>query len=425
MRILMTMFGWADGGGGTILPRQLAKDLVRRGHEVTVVYAAVPPLPNAGPYAVNEHSDDGVALVGIHNRPTPFLDDRAPARELHDPTTVAIFAAVLRAVRPDVVHYHNFLGLSAGITGPVADSGVPSCSSTHNFWAVCPTLYLQLPGLVVCGGVAADGANCLQCTRSSEPGSAYVARRDRLRETLTHDVDLCLVPSFAVREVFTANGYPADWLRVVRLGNPRAERLWQQVGQARPAGVQRPLRFGFLGSVLPIKGVHLLVGAAQALRGELEVHIHGDGPAEYVDALRRLDARGVVRFHGGYDETTLALRLQAIDVGVVPSTCLDQAPLVIDELQAARVPVLGARIGGIPDHVQADAGRLFAAGDMAALAIVMQQVLDAPARAAAWQQNLLPPPTFARYVDNVLDVYRELQARPRQPKTPSPREAKA
>lgn len=424
MRILMTMFGWADSGGGTILPRQLAKDLARRGHDVTVVYAAVPPLPDAGPYEVREHSEDGVALVGIHNRPAPFLDDKAPARELHDPTTVAIFAAVLRAVRPDVVHCHNFLGLSAGIAGEAAASGVPTVYSTHNFWAVCPTLYLQLPGLVVCGGVAPDGANCLQCTRSSEPGSAYVARRDRLRETLTHDVDVCLVPSVAVREVFVANGYPAEWLRVLRLANSRAERLWQQVGQARPAGVHRPLRFGFLGSVLPIKGVHLLVGAAQALRGEFEVHVHGDGPAEYVDALRRLDGRGVVRFHGGYDAASLAAHLQALDVGVVPSTCLDQAPLVIDELQAARVPVLGARIGGIPDYVQADAGRLFAAGDMAALAIQMQQVLDDPARVAAWRQNLLPPPTFARYVDDVLDVYGELQQR-RRPNAANPREAKA
>lgn len=409
MRILKTMFGWTEGGGGTLFPRLVAKELVSRGHTVQVVYAALPPLPNQGPYALREHVDDGVRLLGIHNRPTPFLDAAAPGREVHDSQPVGIVAGVVRSFRPDVVHFHNFLGLSAGITQPVAAAGVPSCLHAHNFWAVCPTLYLQLPGLEVCGGVAPDGANCLRCTASREPGSSFVARRERLREALVRDVGLCLPASAAVREVFVANGYPAEWLRILRLGNAQAESVWRQVGSSRSPGVGRPLRFGFLGSVLPIKGVHLLVGAAQALRGACEVHVHGDGPPDYVDALRRLDQRRIVHFHGSYDAASLPARVAALDVGVVPSTCIDHSPLVIGELQAARVPVLGANIGGIPDYLQADAGELFRAGDMAALAIAMQRLLDEPSRVVAWQRKLLPPRSFAGYVDDLLGVYHELR----------------
>jgi glycosyltransferase involved in cell wall biosynthesis len=415
MRILMTMFGWAETGGGTIFPRLIARELAARGHDVLVVYAAQVPLAGAGAYATRAHDEDGVQLLAIHNRPTLFLDDKAPARELHDPEPVRIVEAAVRTFRPDLVHFHNFLGLSAGIAAVARAHGVPSCCSLHNFWALCPTLYLQLPGLQVCGGVAADGANCLACTSADLPGANFVARAERIRDALVGGVDLCLPGSVAVQHVLQQHGYPAAWLRVLRLQNPRAERLHAEVGRRRTPGVATPLRFGFLGSVLPIKGVHLLVGAAQALRGECEVHVHGDGPRDYLDALRRLDAKGRVRFHGAFDAESLPRAVAGFDVGVVPSVCLDHSPQVIGEMQAAGVPVLGARIGGIPEYVQADAGALFAAGDMADLAIAMQRLLDTPQTVLDWQRRLRPPPTFAGYVDELLSIYQDLQARRPRP----------
>ncbi|MBL8753738.1 MAG: glycosyltransferase [Planctomycetes bacterium] len=406
----MTMFGWAETGGGTIFPRLIARELAERGHAVQVVYAAQEPLSGAGPYATRAHDDGGVRLLAIHNRPTPFLDDRAPARELHDPEPVRLVDEAVRSFRPDLVHFHNFLGLSAGIAAAVRARGVASCCSLHNFWALCPTLYLQLPALEVCAGVAADGANCLACTRAEIPGTHYVARAERIRAALVENVGLCLPGSAAVRDTLRAHGYPDAWMRVLPLQNPRAERLHAEVGRQRAAGVATPLRFGFLGSVLPIKGVHLLVGAAQALRGECEVHVFGDGPRDYLDAMRRLDTRRRVRFHGAFDAATLPRAVAAFDVGVVPSVCLDHSPQVIGEMQAAGVPVLGARIGGIPEYVQPGAGELFAPGDMAALAIAMQRLLDAPQRVVDWQRRLRPPPSFAGYVDELLSIYQELLA---------------
>lgn len=410
MRLLMTMFGWADRGGGTIFPRQLARTLQARGHDVCVVYAGVGPLVGQGPYAVHEHHESGVRLVGIHNRPTPFLDERAPARELHDPEVVRLVQRELATWRPDVVHYHNFLGLSAGITGAVHEAGVPSCYTPYNFWLVCPTLYLTLPDLSVCGGVDAAGANCLRCTRADGPGSAYVARRDRLRETIGAHVGPVLATSANVRDVLLANGHAPAQVRLLPLANERAERLWREVGAMRRPGVPGPLRVGFVGSVLPIKGVHVLVAAAQRLRGAFEVHVHGEGPADYLAALRTLDRAGVVRWHGGFADERQAALLAALDVGVVPSVCLDHSPLVIDEWQAARVPVVGARIGGIPDYVQAGASALFAAGDPDALAACLQPLVDEPARVAAWQARLVAPRPFAAYVDALQATYEELLA---------------
>lgn len=408
MRILMTMFGWADRGGGTIFPRQLAKTLRARGHDVAVVYAAIAPLPGQPPYTVREAVEDGVRLFALHNRPTPFLDDKEPARELHDPEVARVMRNVLAAERPEVVHFHNFLGLSLGIAHVAREAGVPTCYTPYNFWLVCPTLYLTLPDLSVCAGVDAAGANCLRCTRAAQPGAAYVARRDRLREGLAANVGPCLVTSTSVRDVLLANGHDPAQLRLLPLANERAERLWREVGERRRPGVHGPLRIGFAGSVLPIKGVHVLVAAAQRLRGAFEVHVHGETATDYLAALRALDRAGVVRFHGPFGDGEHAAVVAGIDVGVVPSICLDHSPLVVDEWQAARVPVVGARIGGIPDYVQPAAGALVPAGDVAALAASLQRLIDEPQRVVEWQQRLAPPPPAAAYVEALEALYRDL-----------------
>src|SRR2546423_1782363 len=65
-RILLTSFGFEDSGGGTTVPRVVAKELVNRGWDVTVFHAATKPHPSGEPYAVSETEVDGVRLIGVH-----------------------------------------------------------------------------------------------------------------------------------------------------------------------------------------------------------------------------------------------------------------------------------------------------------------------------------------------------------------------
>jgi Glycosyl transferase 4-like domain len=106
-RILLTAFGWEDAGGGTIVPRQLALELARRGWDVTVFHAAVPRIEGAPAYTIREWQDRGVRLIGVFNRPHGLLDLGHPEREVDDPPITRAFAAALDRLRPDVVHFHK------------------------------------------------------------------------------------------------------------------------------------------------------------------------------------------------------------------------------------------------------------------------------------------------------------------------------
>lgn len=412
MRILMSMFGWQDSGGGTIMPRQTALDLQARGHEVMVIYAAVPQLPGEPAYTVREHSEAGVRLIGIHNRPAVFLDAHAPRREAHDPEIRRIFEDYLEAFQPDVVHYHNFLGLSLAIADPVWERGLPNFYTPYNFWLLCPTLYLNLPDLSLCRGVNASGSNCLQCTRAPLPGAEYVWRRDQLRRLYSERIGACLATSICVRDLLLENGYSSERVELFQLANGRAAKIWQAVGAQRAPGVAQRIQIGFTGQVVPIKGVHILVQAAQHLQGDFEVVIHGGGPDTYMAYLKQLDTRGVVRFAGYFDDADHADLLAQMHLAVVPSVCFDHSPLVISEFLAARIPVIGADIGGIPDYIPEGCGQLYPAEQPEALAAVLQALIDQPEQIEAMQARISEPPSFADYVAALETRYAQALAAP-------------
>jgi hypothetical protein len=117
---MMTAFGWADSGGGTTVPRLAAKELARRGWDVTVFHAAVGLTPTRSPYETLEWEEDGVRLVGVHNRPHGIFDLGRPDRELDDPPISALFEAALDRLKPDVVHFHNLHNLGASLIDQVA-----------------------------------------------------------------------------------------------------------------------------------------------------------------------------------------------------------------------------------------------------------------------------------------------------------------
>ncbi|HLU39385.1 MAG TPA: glycosyltransferase, partial [Planctomycetota bacterium] len=104
--------------------------------------------------------------------------------------------------------------------------------------------------------------------------------------------------------------------------------------------------------------------------------------------------------------------LALVDVVVVPSVWDDCAPLVVAEALAARAPVVGSRIGGIPDFVRdGENGLLFAPGDATDLARCLRAFADDPGLLGRLQRGIAPPPGFGGYVDAVRAVYAEVAAR--------------
>jgi glycosyltransferase involved in cell wall biosynthesis len=145
---------------------------------------------------------------------------------------------------------------------------------------------------------------------------------------------------------------------------------------------ERRLRVGFVGRLIPHKGVDVLIDAL-AMDDRLDADIYGAGPEADRLAARAAD-RGVadrVTFHGFAEDSSLPAVFTTFDVLAVPSVpvpgWLEQFGRVVVEAQASGVPAVASASGALPEVV-GDAGLLVPPGDAAALCAALVRVLEEP-----------------------------------------------
>jgi len=408
-RLLMTAFGWNDPGGGTTVPRLAAKELARRGWEVTVFHAAVKPAPGEPAYHVAEWEEDGVRLLGVHNRAHGLWDREQPLRELDDPPITAAFAEALDRLAPDVVHFHNLHNLGAALIDQAAARGVPSWFTTHNYWLICPRAYLMTADGTICAGPG-DGRRCATCTGSRAPDD-NARRLAEVRARVSRGVTGVLAVSDAVRRTLLGAGYPAELVDVVRQGMPHDTEIWERLGRDRAPGrvaaaADGPLTVAFLGSAYPHKGPQLLVEAAQRVDAPLRVRIHGEVPDVFAPELRALDARGLCTLEGAFATGELCDVLAGVDVAVLPSMWWDCAPLAAAECLAGRVPLVVPRLGGLAEAVRDEVdGLVVDPLSPDALAAALSRLASEDGLLERLQAGIEPPYAFGAYVDELEACY--------------------
>lgn len=410
-RLMITAFGWNDSGGGTTVPRLTAKELARRGWDVTVFHAAVPPTDSRIPYEIVESVEDHVRLIGVHNRPHGLFDLGNPRRELDDPPITAAFADALDRLRPDVVHFHNLHNLGAALIGEAAVRGLPSFFTTHNYWLICPRAYLLNERGSICPGPA-DGARCAACTGNQDE-AGYRERLQAVRGRAESGLTRILAVSDAVRRALVGAGYQPEMIDVVRQAMPHEQTIWETVGRHRTGRrLGERLTVAFVGSASPHKGPQLLVEAAQRTKEPVRVRIIGEVPAQFAEELLSLDARGIVELHGSFSPSELPRLLAGVDAAVLPSMWWDCAPLVAAECMAARLPLLVPRLGGLPEVVTDGLdGLTFAGLDADDLARALDRLASEPGLLERLQNSIEPPRAFTDYVDELEAYYGGERAR--------------
>jgi glycosyltransferase involved in cell wall biosynthesis len=403
---MLTSFGWNDSGGGTMVPRYVAKELSRRGWDVSVFHAAVGKTETGIPYEIREWDEDGVHLIGVFNRPHGLLDLGNPRREVDDPPITQAFGEALDRFKPDVVHFHNLHNLGSALLDQTSTRGIPAYFSTHNYWLACPRNYLFKTDLALCAGPGNRGGDCASCVGSSDV-AGYQFRQAEIRSRFSRSINACLAVSDAVRQTLIATGYPAEMIDVVRQGVPSADATWEQLGRNRAFGrVGDRLTVAFFGSAYPHKGPQLLVEAAQLMRQRVRVLMHGEISPQFAEALRVLDRRGVVELRGAFSPSELPSLLADVDVAVLPSMWWDCAPLMAGECLAGRVPVVAARMGGLMEAVTDERdGLLFNGRSAADLARQLDRLASERGLLERLQSQIEAPRSFSAYVDDLEAYY--------------------
>jgi glycosyltransferase involved in cell wall biosynthesis len=413
--------------GVEVYTLRLAQALADRGHEVRVL-AAVHDLA-AAPYTVRQRVHEGVAvteIVNVHHRGTLEAT-------YSDPALDAAASSVLRELRPQCVHFQHVINLSTGLLGQARAAGARVVFTLHDYWLSCPRDGLRMrEDLALC--TAVDHRTCARCLAGSpylvpplqrglagaargvgvgrhlhrlhdlaprvteamlgwlrwvSPGGAEgldagMDRRAAAVRRALENVDLFLAPTDFARDRAIEFGAPADKVRLFPYG------VLRRAPRVRHEGLRH--RFGFMGTLAPHKGAHVLVEAFRALADPaLTLDVYGSLTVQpaYVASLRRAangDSR--IRLRGPFAEGEQDRVLESLDTLVVPSVWWENSPLVVIEALAAGLPVIASRTGGVPELVPESAGILVPPGDPAAL----REALAAVASGARFAGGHAPLP---------------------------------
>jgi glycosyltransferase involved in cell wall biosynthesis len=188
--------------------------------------------------------------------------------------------------------------------------------------------------------------------------------------------------SAGARARMLRRGVPASRLSVLpQLGLDFARYASGDPSRARAAGappaVGAPV-IGFLGRVVPEKGVDVLVEALEPMDARLLVVGNGVARAA-LEARTARWAIGKATFVGGVASAAVPDYLACMDVLVLPSRTTEgwaeQFGHVLIEAMAAGVPVVGSSSGAIPEVI-GEAGVVFPEGDARALRARLAGLLD-------------------------------------------------
>jgi glycosyltransferase involved in cell wall biosynthesis len=125
----------------------------------------------------------------------------------------------------------------------------------------------------------------------------------------------------------------------------------------KPSGV---LRIGYMGNINYSKGLGVAVRELAPLLTEKKVtlavygHPYDQGYYDEIKTASRRFPPGAVELHGRYRNTFEELWriFSSFDVLVFPSVWEENAPLVVREALLAGRPVIGSRLGGVPEIVK-------------------------------------------------------------------------
>lgn len=273
---------------------------------------------------------------------------------------------IVRAVRPDIVHFHLTIGLGVEFYRRFADLGVPYIISLHDYYLYCPRITMMDSTNEDCGGP--ERVKCERCVGVLDQidllrrgarklalplpriRSSSVTRRNAVIAGFFSKADRVLAVSGRVEELFR-DVYPDARYMTSHIGSASA------LVNRSPPTPSDVLRVTALGTLSKYKGAEVLAAIAGRLPPD-RVHVRFFGR---VDESRwgRLAEEAGIELRGAYAPEDLPQIMAETDVGVMVPVWEDNAPQVVMEFLNYGVPVVATSMGGIPDFVNPTNGLLF------------------------------------------------------------------
>lgn len=354
MKVLLVNKFLYPRGGDAVCTFDTGRLLAHNGHDVSYWGMAHPSNP---PLRHNDLFADYLDL----SRPSGFYQRLRTARTiLYSRKAMFKIDEFIQRERPDIVHLNNFAHqISPSILRVLHRHKIPAVMTLHDYKLVCAS-YLLLAHGSLCDACANGRYHkCLQkrCVKGSLSKSLLNTLEMYLHHMGLHIYDiirLFISPSHFLKEKIHEMGFHRE---IAVLPH------FVDLDDYEPFFGSDEESLVFFGRLSSEKGLMTLLKATEEMSVQLK--IIGEGPLRTTleNEIAKKKIRNVV-FLGHRTGRALYGEVRKAMCVVVPSEWYENNPRTILEAFALGKPVIGSRIGGIPELIRnGETGWTFCTGD--------------------------------------------------------------
>lgn len=316
---------------------------------------------------------------------------------------------VLEKFDPDVVQVNNFnFQLTPSILYAIKDyrnkkkKKLPIVMTAHDSQLVCPNHLMLIPAsgeiCFACEGGKFKNCSKNKCIHDSGIKSILASLEGYVYWWLGtyRYIDLLVCPSEFLRDRLSTNPLLAG--KAVTIRNFIQPTVIEE-------GIKKEDYVLYFGRYTREKGVEMLLQVCKKLP-EVSFVFAGNGPLR--NDILQVDN---IKEKGFLTGRELYLTIAKARFVLFPSICNENCPFSVMEAQMYGTPVLGSRLGGIPELIKEDiTGRLLAAGDTKVWVDAVKALWDDKKELDRYTDNCKEVSfyTIERYCDILLDKMKEL-----------------
>lgn len=363
------MFSPFYGGGAEYSSVNLAKWLVKQGHEVGVLTTA--PTPND---VLNGEMYEGLRywrvymprLYSVHHKGMLWQKPIWHLQDHFDPANRRIASRVFDEFKPDFLNLHILQGLGHNIIKEIIKRDIPALYFQHDLGLVC-----------IKRSMFSKGQNCLKqcrfCKISSRYQESMLNKMNRLTICSPSQANLDKIAKYFPLSKYKSKAV----LNAIQYPEPSVERE-----------EEKPLRLLYVGRLHYTKGIDLLIRVCSKVREDYDfsLTILGGGPQEETLKNEFADLPWL-SFVGHVEQKEISNYMVNSDLLCFPSIWEEPLGGVAVHAFTLGLPVLGSRTGGIPEVIEHNkSGLLVTAGDEEAWEKAIRHVFEKPEDLKRWRK---------------------------------------
>jgi glycosyltransferase involved in cell wall biosynthesis len=365
--ILANKFFYVNGGSETVFFQE-REFLVNKGYHV-IDFSMQHPNNLA-----SQNSGYFIPNIDYHNRRTSKIGNIKKIFEtsksfIYNKEAIKKIELIVHNEKPQIAHLHNiYHQITPAIIPVLKKAGVKVILTLHDYKLLCPSYSMLCSGQICnrCKGRNFYQASLNKCQEGSWLKSFLLSAEAYWHKWIkSYDgVDLFLAPSKFMAEIMTKFRIEETKVSVLHNGIDSLKYVRSDVDEEFIL---------YFGRISEEKGVETLIRAHKKSGTKMPLKIVGTGPIKGHLQRQYPD----IEFLGYKSGDELYSFISAASFCVVPSQWYENCSMTVLESMAFGKPVIGSRIGGIPEQIDdGQSGFLFQMGSVEELAEKIRILAD-------------------------------------------------